>query len=195
MCVSFSCPQGGSHCCAGSGGMMSQLLPFKVWDIGFNHQWDRVVLRYQILSCSSWVDLMGLLLLKRTVLYAPSSLLQISLEGLEVRVCGSNSIKKYRQTSQSFSIKAILLIYKPRFPELKEDWWWDLVGLFCFYPKCIFQISAISGCTLLYLTRVLLSAWEHSVSCQWQLFNRGRWKFRLEALNRYMCGEKNNHSD
>lgn len=65
---------------------------------------------------------MGLLLLKRTVLYAPSSLLQISLEGLEVRVCGSNSIKKYRQTSQSFSIKAILLIYKPMFPELKEDW-------------------------------------------------------------------------
>lgn len=88
----------------------------------------------------------------------PFSPLQISMEGLEVRVWGDNSIKKYRQISQSVSIKAILLIYKPVFPEVKGNGWWDLVGLFCFYPKCIFQIPAISGCTLLYLTRILLSA-------------------------------------
>lgn len=64
---------------------------------------------------------MGLLLLKRTILYGslPSPLpLQISTEGESQ---GGNSIKKSKQISQMFSIKAILVIYKPVLSEVKGN--------------------------------------------------------------------------
>lgn len=148
--------------------MLSQSLPFKGWDISLNHlnhQWNRVVLRCQIVSCSSWGTQLnrfnGPFAAEKSCpvwLPPPLSARQISMEGSEARVRGDKSIKKCRQISQSVSIKAILLIYKPVFPEVKGNWWWDLVGLFCFCPKCIFQIPATSGYTLLYLTRMLLSA-------------------------------------
>lgn len=194
--AAFSCPQGCSWLLLLGWEWWDDVV--KVWDTALNPQWNRVVLRFQTMSCSSW----GTQLNRFNGPFAAeqncpcSPLLPADLCG---RVGGENqgyynnnnsiynSIKKCRQISQSVPTKATFLIYKPVFPEVKGSWWWRLVGLFCFYPKCIFQIPAISGCTLLDLTRILLSAcFLVSGRCLIEEGESCTWKPQIE-----MSGEKN----